>query len=157
MEIIGKSPINPFIFYTGKISGYIIWFICILTIFNIQIVKTIELFVNREMAFLLFISGLVMTILSLNDLGKSVRFGLPTSKTRLKTSGIYRLSRNPMYVGINLFTLASMLYLMNWMVFIIGLYSLFTYHLIIKSEEKFLLDRFGDEYQNYLEKVRRFL
>lgn len=157
MELIGKAPINPFLFYTGKILGYIIWFICILEIFNIKIVNTPELFANKEIAFLLFSIGVVMTILSLINLGKSIRFGLPTSNTQLKTSGIYSISRNPMYVGINLFTLASMVYLMNWMVMIVGIYSLVVYHLIIKSEEKFLLERFGEDYQNYLKKVRRFL
>jgi protein-S-isoprenylcysteine O-methyltransferase Ste14 len=157
MELIGKTPINPFLFYTGKISGYIIWFICILSIFNILTINTNELFVNSELAFLLFMLGLVMTILSLIDLGKSIRIGLPVSKTQLKTSGIYSLSRNPMYVGVNLFTLASMIYLMNWLVLIIGIYSLFAYHLIIRSEEKFLLNRFGEEYQTYLKKVRRFI
>jgi protein-S-isoprenylcysteine O-methyltransferase Ste14 len=83
--------------------------------------------------------------------------GLPTEKTILKTNGIYRFSRNPMYFGFNLLTIASMLYWININVIILGIYSIIIYHLIILGEEKFLEERFGDEYFSYKKIVRRYI
>jgi protein-S-isoprenylcysteine O-methyltransferase Ste14 len=102
----------------------------------------------------MFVTGLLFVLVSIFYLGKSTRLGLPSEQTRLKTNGIYKLSRNPMYVGFGLFTIASMMYTL---VIIAGIYSLTVYHLIIKSEEQFLTRRFVTEYNNYTNKVRRYL
>jgi protein-S-isoprenylcysteine O-methyltransferase Ste14 len=50
-----------------------------------------------------------------------------------------------------------MLYWINIIVIILGIYSIITYHLIILGEEKFLEERFGDEYFSYKNKVRRYI
>jgi protein-S-isoprenylcysteine O-methyltransferase Ste14 len=89
-------------------------------------------------------------------LGKSTRLGLPSDDTQLKTNGLYKYSRNPMYVGFNLITIASIIYTLHWIIIILGVYSLIIYHLIIKGEEKFMMKRFGEEYKNYQLKVSRY-
>jgi protein-S-isoprenylcysteine O-methyltransferase Ste14 len=38
-----------------------------------------------------------------------------------------------------------------------GLYSIFVYHLIIKAEERFLEQRFGDDFIKYKSVTRRYL
>jgi len=98
-----------------------------------------------------------MITISLFNLGKSTRVGLPTNNTELKTSGLYKISRNPMYFGFNLLTLSSMIYTANLMVIALGLYSMLVYHLIIKAEERFLENRFGDDFINYKTKTRRYI
>lgn len=157
MELIGKSTINPFVFYTGKISGYITWIVLILSLCCIESVNRIEFYRNDIIAYFIFSIGIVFIIVSLVNLGKSTRLGLPSDSTKLKTNGIYQLSRNPMFVGFNLFTIASMIYTMNILIGILGIYSLIVYHLIIKSEELFLIERFDSDYENYTKKVRRYL
>ena len=62
-----------------------------------------------------------------------------------------------MYVGFGLFTIASMIYPINVAILILGIFSLVVYHLIIKSEEKFLQRRFSTDYENYQKKVGRYL
>jgi protein-S-isoprenylcysteine O-methyltransferase Ste14 len=91
------------------------------------------------------------------NLGSSVRLGLPNTKTVLKQSGVYKISRNPMYLGFNAVTLASMIYVSNWIVIILGVYSIIIYHYIILGEEKFLTDRFGEEYSSFKRNVHRYL
>ncbi len=156
MELIGKTTINPILFYSGKLSGYITWIILLLQFANIN-VKVYSPGYNEFFAFIIFILGLTATIISLINLGSSTRLGLPTDTTELKTDGIYRLSRNPMYLGFNLLTLSSIIYTLNIVVILLGLYSIIIYHFIIRGEEKYLTERFGDAFSNYKKNVRRYI
>ncbi len=94
---------------------------------------------------------------SLFNLGNSISFGVPEEKTTLKLKGLYQYSRNPMYVGFYLFTLASMLLTSNLYIFALGIYSLVVYHLIVLAEEAFLKNRFGKDYEEYCLRVRRYI
>ncbi|MCB2194982.1 MAG: isoprenylcysteine carboxylmethyltransferase family protein [Bacteroidetes bacterium] len=157
MELIGKPTINPWLFYTGKISGYIVWIIFVCEIIADRFNEYHKFYYYDIVAFVMFVTGLLLVLVSLFHLGKSTRLGLPSEQTKLKTNGIYKISRNPMYVGFGLFTLTSMIYVHNIVIIIAGIYSLLAYHLIIKSEEEFLSRQFGIEYKNYINKVRRYL
>ncbi len=157
MELIGKPPINPLLFYSGKISGYITWLVFIYTSIRDSFTCNIVFNYKGIVAFGLFSLGLIFSVISFLNIGSSIRLGLPNEDTVLKSKGIYRISRNPMYVGFGLFTISSMIYTMNYIIIALGLFSLAVYHLIIKSEEKFLINRFGNVYETYRKKVRRYL
>ena len=157
MELIGKATINPIIFYTGKISGYLTWIILLLMLFGIELVDNKPTIVMQSVSVFILLIGLIFTVVSLINLGKSTRLGLPSNDTELKTNGLYKFSRNPMYLGFDFITLAAMIYAFHWIIIILGVYSLITYHLIIKGEEDFMTKRFGDEYNKYTMKVRRYL
>jgi protein-S-isoprenylcysteine O-methyltransferase Ste14 len=157
MEIMGKPTLNPFIFYTGKISGYVVWLAMLLSLLRINFIEKFSYGYNDYVSFVLLIPGLILIAISLINLGSSVRFGLPVKMTKFKTNGLYKISRNPMYLGFALITIASMIYMLNLIVIVLGIYSLTIYHLIVLAEEKFLEKRFGSEYSNYLKKVRRYL
>ena len=154
MEILGKSPINPLLFFTGKIGGYLTWAVAIHSVVSngAYDINRFRLFISITFA----VIGFIFLVLSSIYLGKNVRMGIPLKETKLKTEGIYKISRNPMYIGLHLITLSSIVYTMNIYLFIIGLYSVYVYHLIILSEEKFLSSRFGGDYLNYKQKVRRY-
>lgn len=157
MELIGKPPINPLLFYTGKISGYITWISFIYNLTRDGFGGNLVFNFTEIVAFSLFALGLIFSVVSILDIGSSIRLGLPNEDTVLKSKGIYRISRNPMYVGFGLFTISSMIYTMKYIIIALGLFSLAVYHLIIKSEEKFLINRFGNVYETYRKKVRRYL
>jgi protein-S-isoprenylcysteine O-methyltransferase Ste14 len=157
MNIIGKTTINPLLFYTGKISGYLTWIILFLSFINIETIAVNDFFFNGAFSVVLIFAGLTITVVSLINLGNSTRLGLPDETTHFKTKGLYKFSRNPMYVGFNLITLASIIHFLSPWTFILGIYSIFVYHLIILGEERFLESRFGTNYINYKEKVRRYL
>jgi protein-S-isoprenylcysteine O-methyltransferase Ste14 len=157
MELIGKPPINPLLFYAGKISGYITWIVFTYNLIRNDFSNHLIFTYNEIVAFSLFVLGLIFSVISILNIGSSIRLGLPNKDTELKSNGIYRISRNPMYVGFGLFTISSMLYTLNYIIIALGLFSLVVYHLIIISEEKFLLSRFGDDYETYRKKVKRYL
>jgi protein-S-isoprenylcysteine O-methyltransferase Ste14 len=157
MDWIGKTTINPFLFYPGKIAGYFTWIVLLLMFFKINLVERISSSYSEYFSYATLVTGLFFVVFSLINLGRSTRLGLPSENTVLKTYGLYRICRNPMYLGFNLLTISSMTYTLNIWVIFCGLYSIFVYHLIILGEEKFLESRFGQYYINYKRRVRRYL
>jgi protein-S-isoprenylcysteine O-methyltransferase Ste14 len=157
MELIGKTTINPILFFSGKMSGYLTWIIFGLSFLNIKIVHFNSSGYNKEIAFAIMSVGFIAVVLSSINLGRSTRLGLPSDDTQLKTKGIYKISRNPMYLGFNLLTISSIVYSLNLTVFLLGIYSIIIYHFIIVGEEKFLQTRFGADYLDFKKRVRRYL
>lgn len=157
MKLIGKATINPLIFYTGKISGYITWIALLGYLLDLVPSSGFHNSFLKSVSTFILAMGLCLVGVSLVNLGKSTRLGLPNENTALITNGIYRFSRNPMYFGFNLLTIAAMVYSINIVLLLLGTYSIITYHWIILGEEKFLEERFGDEYFNYKKKVRRYI
>ena len=76
----------------------------------------------------------------------------------LMTTGPYALSRNPMYVSWVLIYL-GLGFIANspWIVGLIPLLIAITHFLDVRSEERILEERLGDEYRQYKEQVRRYL
>lgn len=82
----------------------------------------------------------------------------PSKALKLVVSGIYRITRNPMYVGLAFLLLGWCLYLWDVIAFLaIPLFVLSMNHLQIKAEESALQDNFGDDYLRYTQRVRRWL
>jgi protein-S-isoprenylcysteine O-methyltransferase Ste14 len=157
MKITGKPTINPFLYFSGKLCGYVSWGALALARAGIKLPGSHTLFFNNIIAMFLLAAGLLYSFISLVNLGRSTRFGLPEESTELKTSGLYKFSRNPMYLGFNLITVSSVVYTLNYAILLISLYSIIIYHLIILAEEKFLEERFGEQYLEYKKKVDRYL
>lgn len=76
----------------------------------------------------------------------------------LQTTGIYRISRNPMYIGISNVYLGLSCIIGNWWnIFLFPLLILIIQEYVIKREERYLERRFGQEYLDYKSKVRRWI
>ena len=83
---------------------------------------------------------------------------VPQQSSSLVIRGIYRYSRNPMYVGFLLLLIAWAFYLMSAAAFaLLPLFVLYINRFQIAPEERFLLLKFGAEYQAYSQQVRRWL
>lgn len=157
MNILGRTTIHPLLFYSGKGAGYALWGLFAYSAASGADLSFFDLPILRYAAFAVTAAGAAAAALSFVWLGRSVRLGLPQENTAFVAAGIYRISRNPMYVGFDLFTAGAMLYLANPFVLAAGLYSIIVYHLIILGEERFLLQRFGGEYRAYCGRTRRYL
>ncbi len=156
-RLIGNASIHPVFFYSGKFAGYFIWVYAVWRAFGQKPGGIIPNLYAECISIALLIAALLMVVLSLINLGKSTRLGLPTENTIFKSGGLYRISRNPMYVGFNLLSIAALVYLQSILVLVAAAYSIAIYHFIILAEEKFLLQRFRHQYQQYSKKVRRYL
>ena len=76
----------------------------------------------------------------------------------LQTSGIYSISRNPMYVGLLFVYLGITCFIGNWWnIILFPLLFLVIQEYIIKREENYLGRAFGEKYAGYKNRVRRWL
>lgn len=82
----------------------------------------------------------------------------PETASTLVDSGIYRVSRNPMYLGIALLLLAWAIYLSSvWPLLGVVAFVHYMNRFQILPEEEAMEKRFGQEYRVYKAKVRRWL
>ena len=76
----------------------------------------------------------------------------------LVNSGVYRLTRNPMYLGWALTLLAWALYLGNLIALVfVPIFVWYITRFQIKPEERILSELFGTEFVSYSSKVRRWI
>jgi protein-S-isoprenylcysteine O-methyltransferase Ste14 len=102
--------------------------------------------------------GLVILLLSLVSFGSSFRVGIDVdAPDELVTTGVFAVSRNPIYVGFALVLIGQFLVFPNWvpLAYLMGGFWLF--HRQVLREEKFLREHYGDEYAEYCRRVRRYL
>ena len=82
----------------------------------------------------------------------------PESTSSLVSSGLYRVSRNPMYLGFLLILLGWALFLANMLVFLpLTGFLLYMNRFQIEPEERALALRFGKSFATYTAEVRRWL
>lgn len=156
-HLIGIPTLEKFYFITGKIALFTPWALFIIKAIS---PKTGYIIVPPAMswsAVILLYSGSIILFLGMLTLKESLKVGLPEEKTSLKTRGIYRISRNPIYVGAFLISLGSCLYFPDLVNVAFTLYGIYIHHRIILSEEKFLQARFTEHWNQYKLKVRRYL
>lgn len=78
--------------------------------------------------------------------------------TALVTTGPFRLSRNPIYVGMTLAYLgASVMLWSAWAPIVLPLVLVALYFGVVRREERHLEARFGAAYEDYRRRVRRWL
>ena len=97
-------------------------------------------------------------VLAFRQAGTTVKPLAPDSVSRFVAGGIYRYSRNPMYLGFLLTLTGLALYLGNALgaIFLI-LFVLYMNRFQIAPEEDFLAARFGAAYRTYCESVPRWI
>jgi protein-S-isoprenylcysteine O-methyltransferase Ste14 len=104
----------------------------------------------------------IICVVGIYWLFSSIGTGItPTSATRkehkLVTNGIYRYIRHPLYtVGSSLFIAFGMM-ADNWFVAMFGILAFILMAVRTPKEEANLIEKFGDEYREYMKRTGRFL
>lgn len=112
----------------------------------------------RFTGFCLGLLGDLIFLLAVLQMKDSWRAGIPDQdKTKLVTTGIYRFSRNPAFLGFDFMYLGVMLMYFNGLTVLFTIYAIVMLHLQILQEEKYLSTTFGEEYQAYQKQVFRYL
>lgn len=82
----------------------------------------------------------------------------PQKSRRLVTHGLFRYSRNPIYLGLLVLLLGFAVLLAHPLAFLfLPAYALYMNRFQIEPEERFMRRKFGKEYEIYFTKVRRWI
>ena len=107
---------------------------------------------------LLAASG-ILNLLADNDFKQAKTTVKPFEySTVLITKGVFRLSRNPMYLGMSLFLFGESILFGSLSPFVVTvIFTLIMDLVFIKREEQMLLEKFKEEYISYKNRVRRWI
>ena len=94
--------------------------------------------------------GILLCLVSVINFAKPAENGI-------NFKGLYRISRNPMYVAYFIYFLGCVVLTQSLLLFAILIVFQISAHWIILSEERWCIKRCGDEYKNYMNKVRRYI
>lgn len=158
INIGGTPPINSYFFYISKYSVIIIWLGMILDAWNVHIIFSlpkIQLLTYAGIFF--YITGFTILYIGRFSLGKNFRYGISNEEAVFITYGIYKISRNPMYLGLFLTLAGSVLFTFNILYLILAMFISIVHHSIALHEEKELRKRFGNTFEDYCKKVRRYI
>jgi len=107
---------------------------------------------------ILFVTGVVLRIIGRLTLGKYYSYGLRTLPShKLIKHGIYKHIRHPISLAAILYSIGIPLFFSSLYGFLLmlGLIPLILYR--IKIEEKMLIEKFGDEYREYMKKTEKMI
>lgn len=112
----------------------------------------------RFTGFCVGILGDAIFLLSVLCMKDNWRAGIPdTDKTELVTTGIYRYSRNPAFLGFDFMYVGMLLLYGNLLTLSFSAFAIVMLHLQILQEERYLVNTFGAPYQEYCRHVSRYL
>ena len=112
----------------------------------------------RFTGFCLGLLGDLIFLVSVLRMRDSWRAGIPKkSQTKLVTSGIYKFSRNPAFLGFDLQYTGVLLLYFNPLTVLFSVFAAVMLHLQILQEERYLTGVFGAPYEQYKKQVRRYL
>lgn len=119
-------------------------FLCIIFL-KVQIMPPMIFYTGAA----IYLAGMVLLV------GSVINFAAP-SESGINQKGLYRLSRNPMYVAYFFFFFGCAL--LTQSLLLLGVTAVFQVaaHWIIRSEERWCIERFGEAYLQYMKKVARY-
>ena len=97
-----------------------------------------------------YVLGILLCLTSVSNFAKPAENGI-------NLKGIYRISRNPMYVAYFVYFLGCVLLTQSLLLLAILTIFQISSHWIILSEERWCIKKFGEEYRNYMNEVRRYI
>ena len=108
---------------------------------------------------LIFVAGIALNVGGFVTEKRAGTDPIPFNPTtRIVAHGLYRFSRNPMYLGFALCTFGlAILVDSAWMLLALPIGLVLVDRIVITREERYLERKFGDEYLNYKRRVPRWL
>ncbi len=104
------------------------------------------------------IVGLGLFIASLVAFGESFRVGIDTGRPdKLITSGVFGLTRNPLYLAMWFIFMGQFLVFPHWVLLLYLAGAVWLVNRQVLREEGFLKIHYGQEYVDYCRKVRRYI
>ena len=145
------------------IGPYLISIIGIITVTSsiLSYYHLIPIYKINELNMVFLILGIILIILGIIFWISAVlisKIDREVENSKLVTTGIYAHVRHPIYAAFFYIAVGLILISQNILLFVLPIiFWAFLTVAMIKTEEKWLTDKFGNDYINYSKKVNRFI
>lgn len=115
--------------------------------------------ISSVAGFIFILFGLIIVVPALYKflISKNTLITIKPARS-LQTTGIYSISRNPMYLGLlSIYSGMGFIKGNSWTFILIPLVITLVNFFVISNEEKYLGRAFGDDYTTYKNNVRRWI
>jgi protein-S-isoprenylcysteine O-methyltransferase Ste14 len=147
-----KVPPPAFVLFIALLMGLISWTV---PQFGFDFHRRVPI------AVVLALAGTIISVLGVAAFKRAkttVNPMNPESTTSIVVSGVYKISRNPMYLGLLLILGGWAVYLSNWLAFLLlPIFVIYLNRFQIEPEERALRSKFREEFRAYESRVRRWL
>jgi len=157
VDMGGDPPISKALFTSSKYAIVIVWGAMAAQSWGVDLSVVDVPRPAQAVSLGLWLAGFALLYSGGSVLGDSFRIGSPRESTGLRQTGLYRFSRNPMYVGVYATLAAVVARTFNPVLLLIALYVIAVHHRIVLAEEEHLRRALGEEYQTYCSRVRRYV
>lgn len=99
---------------------------------------------------LIYLCGMIFATVAVLNFATS-------AKNKPVTNGLYRVSRNPMYVGLLLMQIGLGVACTSWLYLLLTAVLMILLNAVLASEERYCLDRYGDAYREYMNRTPRWI
>jgi len=112
----------------------------------------------RWCGLMLLAISLIWIVIAQAEMGNSWRIGIDANRqTALVQQGLFRLSRNPIFLGMRVNLLGFFLVLPNAATLLILVLGDVLIQIQVRLEEEYLRQMHGEDYQNYCRQTRRWI
>ncbi|MFW9906585.1 MAG: methyltransferase family protein, partial [Candidatus Thorarchaeota archaeon] len=164
---LGKVPPHKHDFKTFSLASLSIIWVLIASIIALypalsRFIIILEFMLNPLVVFfgiLFSIISIILMFLGFLSMGDSFRMGIPDiegQSVKLVTSGIFRYTRNPGFLGLDCAVCGTFLLAPSIVTLILMISTWIIFHFQILDEEKFLLKVHGEKYINYKRSAGRY-
>jgi protein-S-isoprenylcysteine O-methyltransferase Ste14 len=98
----------------------------------------------------IYLLGMIFLIIAQYDY-------VSASEDKLLTSGIYRISRNPMWFGFFLILFGICIACVSWIYLLYSIIFIILQHILLVPEERWCLEHYGEAYREYMNSTPRWI
>jgi len=99
---------------------------------------------------IVYLFGMIFTIVAGINL-------VSTPLDRPATKGLYRISRNPIYLGTYLIFIGIGIVSASWLVLLLIAVFIILHNILIDAEERWCLEKYGDAYREYMKRTPKWI
>jgi len=126
------------------------------TLFSMNLLPPVGVYVLGGLLFILAVILAVLAIRMMRQLGTNVAPNQPT--IAIVTDGPYRFTRNPIYIPLTLvYCSTSLVANALWPIILLPIVLILIDRGVVAREERYLEDKFGEEYMQYKTRVYRWI
>ena len=130
-------------------------YIVLEAIYFVSLVYTI--FLPLKLGTAWFHTGLFIYLLGMIINALAVMSFATTPLNKPVTKGIYHISRNPFYFGYFLICIGIGIACTSWIFLVYTIIYMILQHILVIPEERICLEKYGNAYREYMNKVSRYI